>query len=99
MFRRSVVLASILLLLPTLALAQTFSRPLSQGSSGSDVTVLQKILQSQGYLTAPPTGYFGPLTKISVQKFQKANGIPALGGVGPATSKLLNKLRVPDSTT
>src|SRR5438874_2255096 len=95
MLRRSIAIASIVLLLPALALAQTLSRPLALGSEGADVTNLQKILQSQGYLTAAPSGYFGPLTKLAVQKFQKAHGIPALGGVGPATSAVLSKISVP----
>jgi len=37
------------------------------------------------YLSAPPTGYFGILTFNAVRKFQKANGLPSTGYVGPMT--------------
>ena len=80
--------------------AATFTHPLVIGSTGSEVTALQQILQSKGYLTLPldstgspqATGYFGPLTAKALASFQTANGIEALGGVGPKTRTLLNSL-------
>ena len=56
-----------------------FSRSLSLGDQGSDVTALQQFLVSQGYLHAVPTGYFGPLTEAAVQAFQTAQGIVSSG--------------------
>src|ERR1700734_3739942 len=39
-----------------------FTRSLSVGSRGSDVTALQQFLVSQEDLSVSPTGYFGALT-------------------------------------
>ena len=70
--------------------AYTFTKALSVGSSGIDVTALQKRLISDGYLNASATGYFGAQTESAVVSFQKANGLTAIGSVGPATRALLN---------
>jgi peptidoglycan hydrolase-like protein with peptidoglycan-binding domain len=51
---------------------------------------LQKMLASLGYLTAAPTGYFGPLTKAAVMKYQGDHGLQGVGLVGPLTRALLN---------
>ncbi len=68
----------------TSASAATFTRSLTVGSTGADVTALQTWLNSKGYLTVAPTGYFGNLTKAAVAAFQTANGItPAAGYFGP----------------
>lgn len=62
-----------------------FTRELTVGSTGADVTALQTKLG-----VSPATGYFGPLTKAAVQAYQTANGIPATGYVGPLTLAKLN---------
>lgn len=70
----------------------TFTRDLTLGSEGDDVTRLQTILHTQGYLTVSPTGYFGNLTLQALIKYQKANNItPALGYFGPLTRTQLSK--------
>lgn len=62
----------------------TFTRNLTVGSRGADVTALQQILITGGYLNiTTPTGYFGPLTKAAVAKWQAAVGLPATGFFGP----------------
>ena len=67
--------------------ALTLTRPLDLGSTGSDVTALQRFLQSKGYYTYPSiTGYFGPATEKAVAAFQNANGISSVGSVGPLTT-------------
>ncbi len=55
-------------------------RNLSRGSEGSDVTILQNFLISQGYL-APGNaiGYFGPLTETAIKKFQASQNIVSAG--------------------
>ncbi len=84
--------------------AQTFSftRDLHVGSSGNDVTELQKILIGEGddipAITsgATPYGYFGAQTKTAVIKYQKAHGItPASGYVGRLTRAVLNGGTIP----
>ncbi len=71
--------------LPLAARAATFSRDLTVGSKGDDVTALQQFLIDGGYLKiAQPTGYFGRLTKAAVAAWQKASGVsPAAGYFGP----------------
>src|SRR5258708_2822611 len=41
----------------------SFTRDLTVGSRGADVTALQNLLGSKGYLSVAATGYFGQLTK------------------------------------
>ena len=59
------------------------SRNLSQGMRGDDVLYLQKFLQSEQYLAANPTGYFGPMTAQAVAKWQASQGVSAVGSFGP----------------
>ncbi|MDE2079223.1 MAG: right-handed parallel beta-helix repeat-containing protein [Patescibacteria group bacterium] len=75
------------------AAAYNFTQNLTVGSTGQDVTELQKVLIAEGDLTiAAPTGYFGALTKVAVVRYQNAHGIsPASGYVGPLTRAELNK--------
>jgi peptidoglycan hydrolase-like protein with peptidoglycan-binding domain len=65
----------------------TFTRDLSFGSIGDDVTALQNILIAQGYLAAGLNiGIFGSRTTAALAAFQQAHGIsPALGYFGPIT--------------
>ena len=70
--------------------ATRFTRPLGVGSTGSDVTALQKLLAKYGFFSGPATGYFGPLTYSALAAFQTYNGLEAVGSVGPKTRALLN---------
>jgi hypothetical protein len=48
------------------------SRILELGKRGDDVTILQKFLKKEGFYPGGRiTGYFGPLTKKAVKRFQK----------------------------
>lgn len=69
----------------------TFKSNLQVGSKGSEVVALQKLLAKLKFFSGPTNGNFGQVTKAAVIKFQKANGISALGVVGPATRAALNK--------
>jgi peptidoglycan hydrolase-like protein with peptidoglycan-binding domain len=70
----------------------SLSGPLSIGSQGNDVTVLQQFLIAKGYLQATgPTGYYGNLTSAAVSAFQAANSLPQVGKVGPMTLAILNQ--------
>jgi len=64
----------------------SYTRDLTVGSKGADVTALQQTLINGGYLTAvsAPTAYFGSLTKAAVAAWQSAVGLsPAAGYFGP----------------
>lgn len=62
----------------------TFTRSLTVGSRGADVTCLQDYLRAGGHLSVASTGYFGPLTRAAVARWQAANGVsPAAGYFGP----------------
>ncbi|MHB8651865.1 MAG: glycosyl hydrolase family 18 protein [Minisyncoccota bacterium] len=63
----------LLFLVSVVVPAHTFAavRSLALGSSGGDVGKLQTTLIAKGYLeSGKNTGYFGPLTRTAVQKFQ-----------------------------
>jgi peptidoglycan hydrolase-like protein with peptidoglycan-binding domain len=66
-------------------------RNLGVGTRGDDVSGLQEFLQSEGYLTAKATGYFGPLTASAVAKWQAAEGVANVGTVGPLTRERILK--------
>ena len=65
--------------------ASSSSATLKPGSSGPNVKRLQRKLRVQ------VSGYYGPLTKKAVKRFQKRAGLKADGIAGPAT---LSKLGV-----
>ncbi|MGB7439519.1 MAG: peptidoglycan-binding protein [Coleofasciculaceae cyanobacterium] len=68
------------------ALAQTLLR---RGSSGIEVTEVQRRLQELGYFNQQPTGYFGEVTENSVRAFQGNLGLQIDGVVGPDTEAAL----------
>ena len=80
------------------AAAYNFTKNLTIGSTGTDVTALQNLLIADGYLTAAPTGYFGGLTQAAVKKFQAAHKIsPQSGYVGALTRVALNMGTTPST--
>ena len=48
-----------------------FSRDLTVGASGDDVSSLQDMLSGQGFLTGSSTGFFGRLTARALAAFQE----------------------------
>src|SRR3989339_765642 len=61
----------------------SFTRSLTVGSRGDDVTCLQNYLKGAGHLSVSATGYFGSLTKAAAASWQSANGVsPAVGYFG-----------------
>lgn len=64
------------------------------GTTSSNVTSLQYLLSAYGYKTSTD-GYYGPVTKTSVTKFQGAKGLVKDGDAGPITMKaMLNSSKV-----
>jgi len=76
----------------TTSASVTFSRDLTVGSTGADVTALQNWLISKSFaIAAGATGYFGAQTQAALAKYQAANGIsPAAGYFGPITRAKVN---------
>lgn len=69
------------------AQAQIFRR----GSTGTDITVLQNTLKSQGFMSRSidSTGYYGRITQAAVRNFQRARGLRVDGVVGPQTLRAM----------
>jgi hypothetical protein len=86
----------------TSGMTYDFTSDLTIGSTGTQVSQLQQLLISDGYLTAvsAPTGYFGALTQAALGKFQAANGIsPTAGYFGPKTRAFVNAMSSTTTTT
>ncbi|HWO07467.1 MAG TPA: peptidoglycan-binding protein [Candidatus Paceibacterota bacterium] len=60
-------------------------RQFALGSQGDDVRAFQEFLQSEGFFSVAPTGYFGPVTKDALARWQAAQGFESAGVVGPKT--------------
>jgi peptidoglycan hydrolase-like protein with peptidoglycan-binding domain len=58
---------------------------LRNGSTGEEVTALQKTLMAKGINPGPIDGIFGPKTEDAVKRFQDRAGLEADGIVGPKT--------------
>lgn len=85
----------------TTTTSASFTRDLTVGSTGADVTALQTWLISKGFsIPAGATGYFGAQTKAAVAAFQAANAItPAAGYFGPITRAKVAALGGSSSST
>lgn len=70
---------------------------LQVGSSGAAVKKLQEDLKQLNYFVGNPTGYFGPVTKDAVMRFQKAKGLIVDGIAGRSTLAELKKSLVKDA--
>lgn len=70
----------------------SFSRSLTIGSSGADVTCLQNALIGAGFsVPAGATGYFGTQTRTAVASWQSSKNIaPAVGYFGPISRAAFN---------
>lgn len=78
----------------------TWSRTLSEGASGADVTALQiRVAGYPGYGgVLAIDGAYGPGTAAAVKRFQAAYGLAADGVAGPATFSKIYALQDDDCT-
>lgn len=58
-----------------------------QGSQGTEVEEIQRVLQEWGLFKGQITGYFGTATETALKAYQKANGLPQTGIADDATLK------------
>ncbi len=69
-----------------------FLSDLKLGSRGEDVSWLQEILMTEGFLIYNgTTSYFGPLTQSALKKWQAKNGINSTGYFGRLSRAFLNR--------
>lgn len=73
-----------------------FSESLQEGDQNTGVKYVQYYLSVVGYYNpqvpiVPITGIFGPQTKLSVESFQKAYGLPITGIVNQTTWNVLSQ--------
>jgi len=89
-YRLVVVTAIFMFILLPVGRAWAAYPVLSLGSRGDAVAQLQQALKNQGYYTYwQVTGYYGPITRDAVMKFQKAKGLTVDGIAGPVTQSVL----------
>jgi hypothetical protein len=69
-----------------------FRFDMGYGTSNAAVSHLQRRLRAEGVYprNAPITDYFGPITRASLERYQRAHGIRPTGFLGPITRGSLN---------
>jgi len=82
-------LAALAFTLTALPLWASAATVLEVGSRGEDVTKVQKKLIQFGYMTGSADGRYGEKTRDAVEWFQRRNGLPVDGRVGPDTAAAL----------
>lgn len=82
----------LILTLPFSAEAAQISQQLDPGETSPDVSTLQTFLASDSsiYPEGIVSGFYGDLTTAAVTRFQVANGLAAVGRVGPLTRDAIN---------
>lgn len=81
----------------------TFSAPsgaqLALGCDSEAVTRLQIALRARGYFEGPITGYYGPLTRAAVMRFQRDYRLTVDGIAGPRTMAAMQGSVTPTQVT
>ncbi len=72
-----------------------FTVNMGEGASHPAVRALQDRLRREGVYPrrAPRTTFFGPITRASLRRYQRAHGIMSTGYLGPITRRHLNRDR------
>ena len=87
--RAAVPLLSLAVAVGILGMARQAFALVKPGERSAEVTALQVRLQRMGYLKAKATGYYGPLTRQAVMRYQQAKGLRADGVAGASTQASL----------
>ena len=66
--------------------------PSRDSNTNGEVSLLKDFLQSEGYMSSEPTGYFGLVTFQAVKDFQRAYGLYTDGTVGLKTRIKINEV-------
>lgn len=85
--------------LSAMVAAQATSSDLTVGARGDNALALQIFLTTTGHYSGPITGYFGPLTRRAVIRFQEANSVPGTGYVGPLTRSAIQRSALSSTST
>ncbi len=86
-FRKSrIALLALLLVLAAIPLLSAQAAALRRGSTGDDVTAVQKRLKQWGYYSGAVDGIYGYATERAVKWFQEKNGLTVDGVVGAKTA-------------
>ncbi|GAB4201972.1 MAG: hypothetical protein Fur006_54980 [Coleofasciculaceae cyanobacterium] len=88
--RAAVPLISLTVVLGILGMARQAFALAKPGDRSAEVTALQLRLQKLGYFKNKATGYYGPLTRQAVMRYQQARGLAADGIIGPNTQASLS---------
>ncbi len=80
-------------LVTTLTILASYGQALAleRGDNSPQVKNVQSCLKRLGYFNGPVNGNFASMTEAAVRKFQRANGISAIGKVGPRTQAALQR--------
>lgn len=76
-----------------------FDKYIGIGSKGSQITLLQEILQRQGYYNGDNDGIFDQEVLDALHSYQKANNLPLSGGLNSQTVFSLNQNILQDGQT
>ena len=87
--KRIVSFLTALMMILALAIPAQAAKVLEVGSRGSDVIKVQKRLIQYDYLDGSADGRYGEATRDAVRLFQRRNGLPVDGKVGPKTAAAL----------
>ncbi len=86
-FRKSrIALLALILVLTAIPLLSAQAAALRRGSTGDDVTAVQKRLKQWGYYSGAVDGIYGYATERAVKWFQEKNGLTVDGVVGAKTA-------------
>jgi hypothetical protein len=73
---------------------QELMSDLSEGAQGDDVKKAQEVLATDPTIFGvKPTGYFGPVTREALMKFQERYGLEVTGKLDEATREAIKELR------